>query len=177
MRATAREKKSAASSSGKGYFQLDTIIQYKYELSIGDQPLSPKEWEQLVLAKTPLIKFRGQWMELNPEKMQQMLEFWQKNQQSDTQLTIFELLQKSSEMTEEFEVELDEDLNVMMKQLTSPSSLTVIDNPRQFQGTLREYQKRGVSWIQYLEQLGLNGCLADDMGLGKTVQVIARLVT
>ena len=177
LRATAREKKSAASSSGKGYFQLDTIIQYKYELSIGDQPLSPKEWEQLVLAKTPLIKFRGQWMELNPEKMQQMLEFWQKNQQSDTQLTIFELLHKSSEMTEEFEVELDEDLNVMMKQLTSPSSLTVIDNPRQFQGTLREYQKRGVSWIQYLEQLGLNGCLADDMGLGKTVQVIARLVT
>ncbi|MBA3922364.1 MAG: DEAD/DEAH box helicase, partial [Nostocaceae cyanobacterium] len=44
------------------------------------------------------------------------------------------------------------------------------------QGNLREYQKRGVSWLQYLEQLGLNGCLADDMGLGKSVQVIARLV-
>ena len=44
------------------------------------------------------------------------------------------------------------------------------------QGKLREYQKRGVSWIQYLEKLGLNGCLADDMGLGKSVQVIARLI-
>ena len=33
-----------------------------------------------------------------------------------------------------------------------------------------------LSWLQYLEQLGLNGCLADDMGLGKTVQVIARMV-
>ncbi|MFS8119157.1 MAG: DEAD/DEAH box helicase, partial [Microcoleus sp.] len=44
------------------------------------------------------------------------------------------------------------------------------------QGNLREYQKRGVSWLQYLEQLGLNGCLADDMGLGKTIQVIARLL-
>ena len=30
--------------------------------------------------------------------------------------------------------------------------------------------------MQYLENLGLNGCLADDMGLGKTVQIIARLV-
>ena len=51
-----------------------------------------------------------------------------------------------------------------------------MDDPEQLQGTLREYQKRGVSWIQYLEKLGLNGCLADDMGLGKTVQVIASLV-
>ena len=55
------------------------------------------------------------------------------------------MLQKSSEMTEDFDIELDEDLGVMMQQLSSPSSLTLIDNPRQFQGTLREYQKRGVS--------------------------------
>jgi len=33
-----------------------------------------------------------------------------------------------------------------------------------------------VSWLQYLEALGLNGCLADDMGLGKSAQVIVRLV-
>ncbi|MGB3137459.1 MAG: DEAD/DEAH box helicase, partial [Nodosilinea sp.] len=44
------------------------------------------------------------------------------------------------------------------------------------QGNLRDYQKRGLSWLHYLENLGLNGCLADDMGLGKTIQVIARLV-
>jgi hypothetical protein len=53
LRLRASQKKSGASSSGKGYFQLDTIIQYQYELSIGDQPLSPQEWEQLVKAKTP----------------------------------------------------------------------------------------------------------------------------
>ncbi len=41
---------------------------------------------------------------------------------------------------------------------------------------MREYQKRGVAWLAYLESLGLCGCLADDMGLGKTIQVIARLL-
>ena len=41
---------------------------------------------------------------------------------------------------------------------------------------LRDYQKRGVAWLQYLENLGLNPCLADDMGLGKTLEVIARLL-
>jgi SNF2 family DNA or RNA helicase len=44
------------------------------------------------------------------------------------------------------------------------------------QGTLRAYQRRGLAWLRYLEQLGLNPCLADDMGLGKTIQVIARVV-
>ena len=177
VRLRASQKKSGASPSGKGYFQLETIIQYQYELSIGEQPLTPIEWSQLVNAKTPLVKFRGQWMELNSEKMQQMLEFWQKNQQDNPELTLLELLQKSPQNSEEFEVELEGDLKVMMAQLTQPSSLKTIENPRHLKGTLREYQKRGVSWIQYLEQLGLNGCLADDMGLGKTVQVIARLVT
>ncbi|SIQ41869.1 Superfamily II DNA or RNA helicase, SNF2 family [Alkalispirochaeta americana] len=43
------------------------------------------------------------------------------------------------------------------------------------QGSLREYQKYGVQWLQHLREHRLGGCLADDMGLGKTVQVIALL--
>lgn len=176
IRLRASHSQSQKTSSGKGYFQLNTIIQYQYELSIGGQPLSESEWQTLVNAKTPLVKFRGQWMELDSKKMQQMLEFWQKNAEQPTELTLLELFQKSSENSDEFEVELDENLDSMMRQLRQPSSLKLIPNPPQLQGTLRDYQKRGVSWIQYLETLGLNGCLADDMGLGKTVQVIARLV-
>ena len=86
------------------------------------------------------------------------------------------MLQKTSEFDEDIAVEPDESLAAMMAKLQDPNRLEAIANPAKLQGTLREYQKRGVSWIQFLEQLGLNGCLADDMGLGKTVQVIARLV-
>lgn len=176
IRLKASSKKMAPSSEGQGYFQLNNLIQYQYELAIGDQPITPKEWQQLVAAKSPLIKFRGQWMELDHTQMQQMLEFWQKYQQEKPELTLQELLQKVSEAGEEIEVEPDESLARMMAKLQDPSHLEPIENPTQLQGTLREYQKRGVSWIQFLEQIGLNGCLADDMGLGKTVQVIARLV-
>ena len=177
IRLKASPKKAAPTSAGKGYFQLENIIQYQYELAIGDQPITPKEWQELVNAKSPLVKFRGQWMELDQNKMQQMLEFWQNHHQEKPELTLQELLQKASEAGEEIEVEPDESLAVMMAKLNDPSHLEPIDNPSQLQGTLREYQKRGVAWIQFLEQLGLNGCLADDMGLGKTVQVIARLVS
>lgn len=64
----------------------------------------------------------------------------------------------------------------LIKKLQDKSSLEPISNQLNLQGNLREYQKRGVAWLEYLERLGLNGCLADDMGLGKSVQVIARLV-
>ena len=177
LRLKASSQKSVKSSSGKGYFQLKNIIQYQYEFAIGEQQITEQEWQQLVNAKAPLIKFRGQWMELDQQKMQLMLEFWQKHKNENPELTLLELLQKNSGETEGLEVELDEDLASMMQRLNEPSSLEIIENPRQFNGVLREYQKRGVSWIQYLEQLGLNGCLADDMGLGKTIQVIARLLT
>ena len=41
--------------------------------------------------------------------------------------------------------------------------------------TLRNYQKEGVKWINYLYENNMGGCLADDMGLGKTLQTITML--
>ena len=41
---------------------------------------------------------------------------------------------------------------------------------------LRNYQKEGVKWINYLYDNHFGGCLADDMGLGKTLQTITMLV-
>ena len=35
---------------------------------------------------------------------------------------------------------------------------------------LRDYQKEGIAWIQFLQSVKLNGALCDDMGLGKTLQ-------
>ncbi|MCF8086161.1 MAG: DEAD/DEAH box helicase [Desulfohalobiaceae bacterium] len=47
--------------------------------------------------------------------------------------------------------------------------------PAGFRGTLREYQKEGLSWFEFLIRFGFGGVLADDMGLGKTIQVLALL--
>lgn len=54
-------------------------------------------------------------------------------------------------------------------------SLQKVRPARAFKGKLRDYQGLGLSWMKFLRQLGLGGCLADDMGLGKTVQVAANL--
>lgn len=54
--------------------------------------------------------------------------------------------------------------------------LTEASEPPAFVGELRHYQRRGLSWMRFLADLGLGGCLADDMGLGKTATTLAHLV-
>eukprot|EP01127_Copromyxa_protea_P005451 TRINITY_DN1537_c0_g1_i2.p1 TRINITY_DN1537_c0_g1~~TRINITY_DN1537_c0_g1_i2.p1 ORF type:complete len:1547 (-),score=321.48 TRINITY_DN1537_c0_g1_i2:24-4637(-) len=49
----------------------------------------------------------------------------------------------------------------------------LITEPRMFNGKLKEYQKKGITWLVNLYNQGINGILADEMGLGKTVQTIA----
>jgi SNF2 family DNA or RNA helicase len=183
QRAKVRLKAKGKSLTGgedktKKYFALENLVEYQYELAIGGEKVSEQEWNHLVSAKTPLVKFRGQWMELDQGKMREMLAFWQTQQQENPELSLLDFLKLTATGDDSLELELDRhsSLSGMMTKLSDKSQLQPIANPQQLQGNLREYQKRGVSWLQYLEQLGLNGCLADDMGLGKTIQVIARLL-
>ena len=53
--------------------------------------------------------------------------------------------------------------------------IAAADAPATFVGTLRGYQRLGLGWLRFLQELELGGCLADDMGLGKTVTVLALL--
>jgi len=169
-------KSKSVSASTKAYFSMDTLTNYHYELAIGDATLTPEEWQQLVDAKTPLIHFRGQWMELDRDNMQDMLAFMQQHNDTVPEMSMQELLKKLAEEEDTFELDVQDSLTQMLAKLSDNSQLELIDNPEKLNAELRDYQKRGVAWLRYLENLGLNGCLADDMGLGKTMQVISLLV-
>ncbi|MCK5877873.1 MAG: ATP-dependent helicase, partial [Candidatus Marithrix sp.] len=168
--------KTSSSSRANSYFELNNLIQYSYELSIAGQPVTEAEWQQLINAKTPLVQFRGQWIELDRKKMQQMLDFWQQHGNETSEIALTDLMKQAIELEDELEVEHDVALAKMLGKLYNNKELKPITNPRALKGKLRAYQKRGVAWLQYLEKLGLNGCLADDMGLGKTIQIIALLL-
>ena len=51
----------------------------------------------------------------------------------------------------------------------------IISAPNTFVGELKEYQLKGLRWLDNLYEQGINGILADEMGLGKTIQAIALL--
>lgn len=178
LKASMRQKsgKSPTKSEKKSYFGLDSLVKYEYQLAIGDEVITPQEWEELINAKSPLVQFRGQWMELDKDKMQQLLQFWQVHGNEQPEMSVLDFLHRQAEIEEDWEIEHDRALSEMMDKLQDKSKLEIGELDVNIQGNLREYQKRGVGWLEYLEFLGLNGCLADDMGLGKSVQVIARLV-
>lgn len=168
-------KSTAKPAAAKGYFSMDTLTDYQYELALGDETLSPEEWQQLVEAKAPLVYFRGQWMQLDRDAMQEMLAFMLQPQDRPD-WAMQDLLKKLAEEADSFELDVHDSLAQMLAKLSDTSQLELIDNPVTLNAQLRDYQKRGVAWLCYLERLGLNGCLADDMGLGKTMQVISLLL-
>jgi SNF2 family DNA or RNA helicase len=176
LKTSLRSPKGAAATASHGYFSLNTIIAYEYQLSIGGQVVTEEEWQQLVNAKTSLVQFRGQWMELDRDKMQQLLQFWQTHQHEEPEITLLDMLKIGTEAEDDLEWDHDQSLRDMLSRLHDKNAFAPIKDPQNLQGSLRDYQKRGVAWLQYLENLGLNPCLADDMGLGKTLEVIARLL-
>ncbi|MFV2039152.1 MAG: DEAD/DEAH box helicase, partial [Acidimicrobiales bacterium] len=48
--------------------------------------------------------------------------------------------------------------------------------PEGFEGELRSYQADALAWLNFLDNAGLGGCLALDMGLGKTPTTLANLI-
>ncbi|MCK5813404.1 MAG: DEAD/DEAH box helicase [Cocleimonas sp.] len=177
IKASGKSAPSQEKDSGTGYFALPSLIQYQYELSVGDESVTEKEWQALVNAKSPLVQFRGEWMELDSEQMNQLLSLWKEQEQHDDTLSVSDMLKQVAEADEDnTEYVFDKVLTDILNRLQQQDTIQPYDNPKGLQGELREYQKQGLAWLATQEALGLNPCLADDMGLGKTIQIIALLL-
>ncbi|MEW6039526.1 MAG: DEAD/DEAH box helicase [Pseudomonadota bacterium] len=175
MRSSPAGKKVSAAAKRAG-LSLDELLEYRYELTLGGETVAPEEWARLVEAKTPLVQFRGQWVVLDKDRMAEMLAFWKKQGEAGENLDVQALLQRTAVEDEVFEIDPDDALAAMLDKLRDHGRLEPVDDPPGLRAQLRDYQKRGVAWLAFLESLNLSGCLADDMGLGKTIQVIARLL-
>ncbi|MFI6241396.1 SNF2-related protein [Micromonospora sp. NPDC050795] len=155
---------------------LDALVDYRWEIALGDQPLSAEELAALAETKTPLVRLRGRWVELDPGRLAAGLRLLR----SAGELTVADLLRlglADGEATGELpvlEVTADGALGDLLAGAVE-GRLTPLDPPPGFRGTLRPYQQRGLAWLAFLRSLGLGGVLADDMGLGKTVQLLALL--
>jgi superfamily II DNA or RNA helicase len=65
----------------------------------------------------------------------------------------------------------------LFTKLGDAGEIPQIAKPRNLKvAKFRDYQKRGFSWLVFLNTMGAGGILADDMGLGKTLQAIALIV-
>ncbi|MBU6229219.1 MAG: DEAD/DEAH box helicase [Cyanobacteria bacterium REEB459] len=161
---------------------LKSLLNFRWDLSLAGETLSPAEFEQLINQGSPLVQIKDRWVELRPQEVKAAQRFLQ-GQKTPTALSVEDALRMSTGDTQVIEklpvvsFEASGVLQQLIDTLTTGNqALTVMAEPPGFQGTLRPYQGRGVAWLAFLEQWGLGACLADDMGLGKTVQLIAFLL-
>ena len=68
-----------------------------------------------------------------------------------------------------------ESVNFDFSKIDLDEKSSLISTPSTFRGKLKEYQLKGLRWLNNLFEQGINGILADEMGLGKTVQAIALM--
>jgi SNF2 family DNA or RNA helicase len=162
-----------------GGLSLTALLDFQWQLSIGGENITLAELRALAAMKAPLVKFRGQWVQMNANEIQAALEFWKKKGTGQT--TAREVLQMALGAAElpgplEFSgVTAEGWIGDLIQKLQGHTPFTETPPPAGLQATLRPYQIRGYSWLAFLKEWGLGACLADDMGLGKTIQTLSLI--
>ena len=138
-----------------------------------------------------LVRLRGQWVELDRDRLREVLAHWErvKRESEDGTLSFLDgmrLLAGAGRSDGEASalaaaegwsrVEAGAWLARTLESLRGPDGLAAADPGADLRGTLRPYQKTGVAWLAFASSLRLGVCLADDMGLGKTIQVLALML-
>ena len=164
---------------GGSGMSLESLVQFDWELALGGRKLSVRELEALAKLKLPLVRLRGQWVEINVEEIQAAINFWKKQGSgTGTVRDIVQMALGAKEGPGGFAfggVKATGWIGKLIKQLEGRIAFEELDSPKAFSGTLRPYQLRGYSWLSFLRQWGLGACLADDMGLGKTIETLAMI--
>ncbi|RCW44381.1 MULTISPECIES: SNF2-related protein [unclassified Halanaerobium] len=65
--------------------------------------------------------------------------------------------------------------NELDKEIGSSKAVKKKEIPSEVKDILRDYQKEGFYWLNFLQKFNFGGILADDMGLGKTLQMLTLI--
>lgn len=161
-----------------GRLGLEHLLEFDWQIAVGDMKLTVAEFQALASRNTPLVKYNGQWIHLEPDAARRAMEYLQ--QKPRGRMTLAEAF-RTAYGAQRGETGVPilgltglDWIDHLLKQ--SPGQLESLEQPPEFQGQLRPYQKRGLQWLAFLDRLGIGACLADDMGLGKTIQLISLLL-
>ncbi len=175
----ARSKKGTAESTGQ--LSLDRLVQYRWELSLGDTRLTREEFDALVDLKTPLVQIRGQWVQLDPDQVEAAIHFWEE-QDLEGEKNLRDVLHaglggaEAAQGLPVDDVAFEGALRDWMDRLQGREELETLPPPDGLEATLRPYQAYGFAWLDFMRRSGMGTILADDMGLGKTIQALAMLL-
>ena len=175
-----------------GLLSAQSLLDFDVSVTLDEHSLTKADLEELLeLGEEGLVQFRGQWVEVDSERLKQALDHWENlaGEYSDGVSFIegMRMLAGASDLAGGISEPDDEDkewssvnagkwLLEILNQLRAPEAISALNKREGLQANLRAYQEVGANWLNFTTSLGLGACLADDMGLGKTIQVIAHLL-
>ncbi|CAM5438310.1 DEAD/DEAH box helicase [Streptomyces sp. KS_5] len=159
-----------SATDGTGFFESEELLQFRWQLAIGGDPLTEGEMDALAEAHRPVVRLRDSWVLVDPALVRKA------RKRELGLLDPVDALSVALTGTAEVDGETVEAVPVgalaaLRDRLTA--GVRPAEAPPGLHATLRDYQLRGLAWMDLMTSLGLGGCLADDMGLGKTITVIA----
>lgn len=176
-------------SQTKTKLGVDAMLDFDVNVTLEDDALTADEIDALMTSDQNLVQLRGQWVEVDRDKLSEALQHWRQVEQfAEDGISFVEGMRLLSGFAPQSDAapDAEEDqvrtwsgvqagdwLEQTLATLRQPAS---VSPPATLHATLRPYQEKGYAWLRFLSDLGLGACLADDMGLGKTVQVIALLL-
>ncbi len=180
----------------RGNLGMDAMLDFRVALAVDDAELTAEELEQLMQAQEGLVYLKGRWIEVDPERLAEAIRHWKKLEKkaAESGISFIEGMRLlagapagldsgtqdaagEQEGSQWSHITAGSWLCDILASLRDPGLLIKADTSKNFNGTLRPYQKAGHDWLWFLSNLGLGACLADDMGLGKTVQVLSLLLS
>lgn len=171
---------------------VDALVSFNVSMALGETLLSEEDIAFLLQSNEKLLFFKGQWIEVDKEKLQQVMEYWNlgKSAIREGSMSFGDAMRLLAGIPNEAEtnnndlfddiewqsIEAGNELHNTLNLLRNPSNLSQDRQPLGVNATLRPYQREGLMWLRFITGLGLGACLADDMGLGKTLQILALLM-
>ena len=162
-----------AGESVVGAHQLSNV---PWSVVFDDVELTAAEVARLATEARPLVRSHGQWVELDRVDLKEAAAALAERAGA-TQLTGAEILRHGVGLeTSRLGVALAGSgwaTDLFNRAKVAPAAPST--SAEGFVGELRSYQAEALSWLGFLDTVGLGGVLALDMGLGKTPTVLAHL--
>ena len=173
----------------------DSLLDFQVGIALEGEPLTESELKAILNSASGLVWLKGKWVEVDKNKLQQVLDQWKKVQSAAGPggvplleglrlLSGFQLAETAepeaiAARAEWSSVIAGGALQKLLDEMQQPGISGESDESDpgpDLQAQLRPYQRLGAHWLWFMNKLGLGACLADDMGLGKTIQVLSLLL-
>ncbi|MFI3300747.1 MAG: DEAD/DEAH box helicase [Candidatus Gastranaerophilales bacterium] len=167
-----KELEDIFNNNSSSKLALDDILDFSYEVALGNEKISLEEFNALVAEKSGLIKYKNKYILIDKDESKKVLE--QIKNSNMKSMTRMELIHAAmSGQINQFDFDYDKAFSTVIQDFNKPVDVEVSDT---FKGELRPYQKNGLKWLWTNVNKGFGVCVADDMGLGKTIQVISLIL-